>query len=211
MIYAYAAIKEGIPYANGAPNLSADIPALVELARTDRLADRRQGLQDRPDPDQDGHRAGSEGPPAGRQRLVLDQHPRQPGRRGARRSRVVQDQGGEQEVAARLHLPGRPLPGSLRRPPPRRAHQLLPAARRQQGRLGQHRSRGLARLRHAAQDQLPVPRQHPGRADRARPGAVPRPGEARRAERHPGMAVVLLEEPAARARGSIPSTISSFS
>jgi myo-inositol-1-phosphate synthase len=32
MIYAYAAIKEGIPYANGAPNLSADVPALVELA-----------------------------------------------------------------------------------------------------------------------------------------------------------------------------------
>ena len=32
MIYAYAAIKEGIPYANGAPNLSADIPALQELA-----------------------------------------------------------------------------------------------------------------------------------------------------------------------------------
>jgi myo-inositol-1-phosphate synthase len=32
MIYAYAAIKEGVPYANGAPNLSADIPALVELA-----------------------------------------------------------------------------------------------------------------------------------------------------------------------------------
>ncbi len=26
MIYAYAAIKEGVPYANGAPNLSADIP-----------------------------------------------------------------------------------------------------------------------------------------------------------------------------------------
>jgi myo-inositol-1-phosphate synthase len=33
MIYAYAAIKEGIPYANAAPNLSADVPALVELAR----------------------------------------------------------------------------------------------------------------------------------------------------------------------------------
>ncbi len=32
MIYAYAAIKEGIPYANAAPNLSADIPALIELA-----------------------------------------------------------------------------------------------------------------------------------------------------------------------------------
>jgi myo-inositol-1-phosphate synthase len=33
MIYAYAAIKSGIPYANGAPNLSADVPALIELAR----------------------------------------------------------------------------------------------------------------------------------------------------------------------------------
>ena len=32
MIYAYAALKEGIPYANAAPNLSADVPALTELA-----------------------------------------------------------------------------------------------------------------------------------------------------------------------------------
>jgi myo-inositol-1-phosphate synthase len=32
MIYAYAAIREGIPYANAAPNLSADIPALLTLA-----------------------------------------------------------------------------------------------------------------------------------------------------------------------------------
>jgi myo-inositol-1-phosphate synthase len=33
MIYAYAAIKEGIPYANSAPNLSADVPALIQLAQ----------------------------------------------------------------------------------------------------------------------------------------------------------------------------------
>src|SRR5262249_19469572 len=33
MIYAYAAIKEGIPYANAAPNLSADVPALFDLAQ----------------------------------------------------------------------------------------------------------------------------------------------------------------------------------
>jgi myo-inositol-1-phosphate synthase len=33
MIYAYAAIREGLPYANAAPNLSADIPALIELAQ----------------------------------------------------------------------------------------------------------------------------------------------------------------------------------
>ena len=32
MVYAYAAIREGIPYANAAPNLTADIPALLQLA-----------------------------------------------------------------------------------------------------------------------------------------------------------------------------------
>jgi myo-inositol-1-phosphate synthase len=33
-IYAYAALKEGIPFANGAPNLTVDIPALQELSKT---------------------------------------------------------------------------------------------------------------------------------------------------------------------------------
>jgi len=33
MIYAYAALKKGIPYANGAPNLSADFPAFFDLAK----------------------------------------------------------------------------------------------------------------------------------------------------------------------------------
>jgi myo-inositol-1-phosphate synthase len=37
MVYAWAALKSGIPFVNGAPNLSADIPALEELAL-------RQGL-----------------------------------------------------------------------------------------------------------------------------------------------------------------------
>ncbi|QQS40810.1 MAG: inositol-3-phosphate synthase [Acidobacteriota bacterium] len=32
MIYAYAAIKSGVPFANGAPNLTVDIPALTKLA-----------------------------------------------------------------------------------------------------------------------------------------------------------------------------------
>ena len=32
MVYAYAALQEGVPYANGAPSLAADIPALVDLA-----------------------------------------------------------------------------------------------------------------------------------------------------------------------------------
>ena len=32
-IYAYAALKSGVPFANGAPNLTTDIPALLDLAR----------------------------------------------------------------------------------------------------------------------------------------------------------------------------------
>ncbi len=128
------------PYTNAAPNLTADIPALVALAAKHEGAAGRQGSEDRPDADQDDHRARPEGAAARRQGLVLDQHPRQPRRRGARRSRVVQDQGGEQEVGARLHPAAEVVPGPLRGSVPRRADQLLSAARRQQGRLGQHRS-----------------------------------------------------------------------
>ena len=36
-IYAYAALKMGIPYANGAPNLTTDTPALMELARQNNV------------------------------------------------------------------------------------------------------------------------------------------------------------------------------
>ena len=32
MVYAYAALKSGIPFANGAPNLTVDVPALMDLA-----------------------------------------------------------------------------------------------------------------------------------------------------------------------------------
>src|SRR5438552_10107524 len=38
MIYAYAALKSGIPFANGAPNLTVDIPALRTLAEENNLA-----------------------------------------------------------------------------------------------------------------------------------------------------------------------------
>jgi myo-inositol-1-phosphate synthase len=37
MIYTYAALMEDVPYANGAPNLSVDIPALMALAQQKKL------------------------------------------------------------------------------------------------------------------------------------------------------------------------------
>jgi myo-inositol-1-phosphate synthase len=37
MIYAYAALKSGVPFANGAPNLTVDIPALTKLAEKNNV------------------------------------------------------------------------------------------------------------------------------------------------------------------------------
>jgi myo-inositol-1-phosphate synthase len=37
MVYAYAALSLGIPFANGAPNLTLDVPALLELAECNRV------------------------------------------------------------------------------------------------------------------------------------------------------------------------------
>jgi myo-inositol-1-phosphate synthase len=37
MIYAYAALKSGVPFANGAPNLTVDIPALTKLAEDQKV------------------------------------------------------------------------------------------------------------------------------------------------------------------------------
>jgi myo-inositol-1-phosphate synthase len=37
MLYAYAAIRSGVPYANGAPNLSADLLALTDLAHSQNV------------------------------------------------------------------------------------------------------------------------------------------------------------------------------
>ena len=37
MIYAYAALKLGIPFANGAPNLTLDVPALRELSQQNQV------------------------------------------------------------------------------------------------------------------------------------------------------------------------------
>jgi len=38
MLYAYAAIMEGVPFCNGAPNLAVDIPALIQLANEKGVA-----------------------------------------------------------------------------------------------------------------------------------------------------------------------------
>jgi myo-inositol-1-phosphate synthase len=79
--------------------------------------------------------------------------------------RLVQDQRDVEARRARVHPAAAPLPGAVQRVPPRRPHQLLPSARRQQRGLGQHRHLWLARLSDADQGRFPVPRFDLGCAD----------------------------------------------
>ena len=87
MVYAYAALKMRHPLRQRRPQPDRGHPGHARAGPRRRGPRRRQGLQDRPDPDEDHPRPRLQGPPARPQRLVLDQHPRQPRRRGARRSR----------------------------------------------------------------------------------------------------------------------------
>ena len=79
-IYAYAALQSDVPFANGAPNLTVDLPCMEELSQPAWRPGCGQGLQDGPDSDEDTYRARPQGEDAGAERLVLHQHPRQPGR-----------------------------------------------------------------------------------------------------------------------------------
>ena len=171
MLYAYAALQEGIPFINGAPNLTVDIPALRELADRARRPDLRQGLQDRPDAHQDRARADAQGPHAGLSGWYSTNI------LGNRDGEVLDDPESfktkeESKLGVLEHIlePER-VPRALRRRVPQGAHQLLPAPRRQQRGLGQHRHLRMARLPDADQGRLPVPRLDPRRPARARPGA----------------------------------------
>ena len=201
MVYAYAALREGLPFANAAPNLTADIPAMLQLAAKMKSPiagnDMKTGQTLIKTIIAPGLKARLLGVKGWYSTNIL----------GNRDGEVLDDPESfktkEESKKSALDYIFQPhlypeLYGDLT---PRRPHQLLPAARRQQGRLGQHRLDRLARVPDAAQDQFPVSRQHPCRADRARLGHVPRSGEASGNVGDPGVVVVLLQEPDARARG----------
>ena len=85
-LYALAAIEGGHTYINFTPSLGASIPAIARAGPGDRRALRRQGRQDRRDPDE--NRAGPDvrPPQSEGHELGRPQHLRQPRRPGARRS-----------------------------------------------------------------------------------------------------------------------------
>ncbi len=150
MIYAYAGLMEGIPFINGAPNLTVDIPALECLAKETgspvcgkdfktgqtlvktvigpMLKARMLGMDGWFSTNILGNRDGE----------VLDE------------PRELQDQGGVEARRARAHPSAGYVPRALLRRLSQGAHQLLPAPRRRQGGLGQ-RSTCSAGSRHPMQ------------------------------------------------------------
>jgi len=94
MIYAYAALSEGVPFANGAPNLTVDLPVMQEL---------RQGLQIWSDATEERSGSRLEGAHAGAAGLVFDQHPGQPRWRSSGRSGILPDQGRIKALRAGTH------------------------------------------------------------------------------------------------------------
>jgi myo-inositol-1-phosphate synthase len=112
MIYAYASLMEGVPFANGAPNLTVDLPVMQHLSRENSAP--ICGKDYWADADQDHPGAWIQGANDRAERLVLNQYSRQSRRRGAGGSGVVQNQGRVQAVGARAHSAAGALSGTVR-------------------------------------------------------------------------------------------------
>ena len=198
MLYAYAAMLEGVPFINGSPSLSVDIPVIEQLAvekgvpiggkdfKTGQtlvktvlgpmLKARMLGMEGWFSTNILGNRDGE----------VLDEPENF---RTKEESKLgVLEYILQPELYPELYGDAYHKVRINYYPPPGR----------QQGRVGQHRHLRLAGPPDADQGQLPLLRLNPRGAVGPRPRAVRRPGQARGARRHPGVAVVLLQEPAPR-------------
>ena len=203
MIYAYASLMEGVPFANGAPNLTVDLPVMQHLSRENAAPicgkDYKTGQTLIKTILAPGFKARMIGLNGWFSTNIL----------GNRDGEVLEDPGSfktkeESKLSVLEHISAAgALSRAVRQLYAQGPHQLLSAARRQQRGLGQHRYLRMARLSHADQSRLPVPRLDSGRAPGARPGPVPRPGAAQQAITrvgHPGVVKLLLQVAHERAR-----------
>ena len=201
MIYAYAALMEGVPFVNGAPNLTVDIPALEKLARDQgvpicgkdfktgqtlvktvigpMLKARMLGMDGWFSTNILGNRDGE----------VLDEpenfKTKEESKLGVLEYILQPDMYPELYSDAYHKV---------------RINYYPPRGDNKEG-MGQHRPLRMAGPPDAAQGQLPVLRLDTGRATGARRRPVYGPGASRRHVRHSRVAVLLLQEPAARAVG----------
>ena len=193
MLYAWAAITSGVPFANGAPNLTVDIPAIVALAKQHGVPicgkDFKTGQTLMKTILAPGFKARLLGMNGWFSTNIL----------GNRDGEVLDDPESfktkEESKLGVLEYILQPklYPDLYGQYSPQGPHQLLSAARRQQRGMGQHRHLRLAGLSDADQSGFPVPRLDPGGADRARSDSLPRSRQARRHARHSGMAQLLFQ------------------
>ena len=104
MIYAYAALKEGVPFVNRGPQPDRGRARPAGAGCHHRHARGRQRLQNGANPDEDHRSPRPQRPLAGREGLVLDQHSGQPRRLGAQRPRQLPHQGGIKAERARKRV-----------------------------------------------------------------------------------------------------------
>ena len=130
MIYAYAAIKSGVPFANGAPNLTVDIPALLKLAEDSGVPICGKDFKTGQTLMKTILAPGLEIANARSRRLVFDEYLRKPRRRSFGRSRKFQNKRRIETFRSRTYFAARNLSRTLQRFFARRPHQLLSAARR---------------------------------------------------------------------------------
>ena len=175
-IYVYAALQSDVPFANGAPNLSTDLPCMQELSHTRGVPIAGKDFKT--------------GQTLMKTLLAPGLKARMLGLRGWYSTNILGNRDGEVLDAPRTSRPrkSRSSAYSTRSSSPRctpssTATSTMSCAstttrpRRQQGRLGRRRHLRLDGIPHADQDRLPMPRLDPGGTDRARPRAVhgPRP------------------------------------
>ena len=210
MIYAYAALKEGIPYANAAPNLSADVPAMLELAA------------------QTGSPLTGKDLKTGQTLLKTIIAPglksRLLGVEGWYSTNILGNRDGEvlddPESFKTKEESKKSVLDYILQPTlyPDLYKDLYHVVRinyyppRGDNKEGWDNIDIFGWLNYKMQLKVNfLCREHPRGADCSRRRAVSRPGEARRHERHTGVAVVLFQEPDGTLRGCILSTTSSSS
>ena len=89
MVYAYASLMEGVPFANGAPNLTVDIPAMLELSREREVPICGKDFKTGQTLIKTVSGSRIQGAVARAEWMVFDKYSRQPRRGSARRSRII--------------------------------------------------------------------------------------------------------------------------
>jgi myo-inositol-1-phosphate synthase len=197
-IYAYAALKEGVPFANGAPNLTVDVPAMIELSKQNAAPicgkDFKTGQTFMK----------TVLAPAFKARMI--------GVKGWFSTNILGNRDGEVlDEPQSFKTKEESKLGSLEYIFQPDLYPDLYSDIYHKIRINYYPPRGdenlrLARLSHAVEGQLPLPRLDSGRSDCARSGALPRFGQAHAGSqipRHSGV-VELLPEVSADCEGPLP-------